>query len=98
MLLGFRTIAFKRFPLEFSLKTIAKIGYDGAELCLENEKMNPFHLSPREIKRIKQILKDNSLKISAISLHTDFVENEKDFKGVLKGIEKLKILGIKSSL
>ncbi|MEM2424905.1 MAG: sugar phosphate isomerase/epimerase family protein [Candidatus Bathyarchaeia archaeon] len=95
MRFGFRTIAFKRFPLEFALKTIAKTGYDGAELCLESEELNPFHLSLHEIMRIKQILEDNNLEISAVSLHTDFVESEKDFEGVLKGIEITKDFGHK---
>ena len=87
MLLGFRTIAFKRFPIESVLQMISRLGYDGVELCFENKELNPFALVSEEIERIKGLLKDNSLRISALSLHTDFVENELEFKRVLRGMQ-----------
>lgn len=87
MLFGFRTIAFKRFPIEFALQSIAKTGYDGVELCLENEELNSLSMTPEKIGRIKGILASNNLAISALSLHTDFVENENNFNEVFKGIQ-----------
>lgn len=86
MLFGFRTITFRQYPIEHALRIISKSGYDGVELCFENEELKPSSLQPSRIGETKHILKDSHLEISATSLHSDFVADERNFEDYLKAI------------
>ena len=96
MLFSFRTVTFRKYPLEQVLDVISTAGYDGVELCFENEDMKPSILQSSGIDKARCILKDSGLKISATSLHSDFVADKRNFEDVLRAIEITEMLGNKT--
>ena len=45
MKFGFRTGGFRNWKIEAILEELARIGFDGAELCLESADMRPENLT-----------------------------------------------------
>jgi sugar phosphate isomerase/epimerase len=64
--LGFRLAGFKGWPLDESIRTLAEMGYQSVELCIEHPDMDPEKLTPDTIARIGEILKDNAIRVSSV--------------------------------
>ncbi|MCX6641734.1 MAG: sugar phosphate isomerase/epimerase [bacterium] len=67
--LGFRLAGFRTWPLDKSLKALAKIGYKSVEFCLEHPELDPDALTPEKITKIKKVLDTQDLRVSAVSSH-----------------------------
>jgi sugar phosphate isomerase/epimerase len=67
--LGFRLSGFRKWSLEKSLKTLAKIGYKSVELCLEHPELDPAALTDEKIAAALDLLKKHNLRLSSISYH-----------------------------
>lgn len=67
--LGFHLSGFRKWPLDKSLKTLAKIGYKSVELCLEHPELDPAALTDEKIAAVEDLLKKYDLRLSSISYH-----------------------------
>ena len=54
------------YPLEETIKRLAKIGYDGIEIGAASPHAYPKHLSKARRQEIKQVLADNGIAVSSM--------------------------------
>jgi len=73
MKLSFNTWAYSSFPvvvpaypLEETIKRIARIGYDGIEIGAASPHAYPDYLNKEQRQRIKQVLEDNGIALSSM--------------------------------
>ena len=89
MKLGFFTNAYRNFPLDYALDSIAGHGYEGIELWAKGEHITPF--DPREKwRRIRDEIAGRGLQVYAVSAHLDFVAPDED----KRKLEIEKFLGV----
>ncbi len=67
--LGFRLAGFRDWSLAEALRKIAEIGYKSVELCLEHPELDPGSLTASSISKIKALLGEQNLRVSAVSFH-----------------------------
>ncbi len=89
MRLGFFTNAYRNFPLDYALKSIASYGYQGIELWAKGEHITPFD-SRSKWRQIKEEIAGYDLEVYAVSAHLDFVAP----KEAKRGREIKKFLGV----
>ncbi len=80
MKLGFFTNAYRNFPLDYALKSIARHGYQGIELWAKGDHITPFD-PPEKWQSIKDKISSYNLEVFALSAHLDFVAPDKDKRG-----------------
>lgn len=70
MKLAFSTNAFKRYPLEDSIKEIAKIGYSGVEILCDVPHAYPPFFGDRQARSLKRTLASCNVQISNLNAFT----------------------------
>lgn len=78
-LLG-RTQPLAQYPVLRALEVIQGLGFDGVEICLENDDMVPEQLTPQKIAAVRQAVTDLGLSPYSISYHQDYLYNDAYFE------------------
>jgi sugar phosphate isomerase/epimerase len=78
-LLG-RTQPLAQYPVLRALEVIQGLGFDGVEICLENDDMAPDQLTPQKIAAVRQAVADLGLSPYSISYHQDYLYNDAYFE------------------
>lgn len=86
MKIAYRTQPYKDYDIGDALKQLARLGYDGVELCLEHPDTNLDELTDSKIAGVKNLLQENNLGLSSVSLHCNFVENDVCFSDLKRAI------------
>ncbi len=71
-----RTQPLAKYPVLRALKVIKALGFDGVEICLENEDMAPSTLTPEIIAAVRQKVAELGLKPFSISYHVDYLYDD----------------------
>ncbi len=87
MRLGFRTAGFRNQPIMDALGTIAEIGYDGVELCLEAHGLRPDEVGPGRLAVIAQHLQNLGLELASVSYHGDGEPLERRIPNTFRALE-----------
>jgi sugar phosphate isomerase/epimerase len=77
MRLGFFTNAYRYFPFEFAMESLARYGYEGIELWAKGDHITPYD-SPVQWQAIKDLIDSYGFEVYAISAHLDFVAPEEE--------------------
>lgn len=75
MKLGFFLNAYRNFPIEYVLNSIAEQGYKGVELWAKGDHISPYD-SEMRWRDIKRMINNLGLEVYGISAHLDFVAPE----------------------
>jgi sugar phosphate isomerase/epimerase len=87
--LGFFTNAFKNFSLEYTLDSLAELGYRGIELWCKGKHITPYDDNGR-IDNIRSQLSKRGLEVYALSAHLDFITADDQLRTA--NIEKFKLV------
>lgn len=93
MKFGFRTGGFKGWKIEEILDELARIGFDGAELCLESPDVRPESFAPARANEIRHLMDGIGLEIASVSYHADVEPVNQRRLNVFKAIEVTEWLG-----
>lgn len=69
--IGFRTAGYRNRPIEDAIRSIAEIGYDGVELCLEHPDLAPEGLTDDRCRELVSVAGELGLEIATVSYHGD---------------------------
>ena len=86
MLLYGRTQPLADLSIGKAIDTIARVGFEGAEICLENPELAPATLTEAMARDVVKRAKDAGLKKWSVSYHVDFMRNDDMLEGSLKAI------------
>lgn len=75
-----RTQPLAKYPVLRALEVIKALGFDGVEICLENEDMAPSTLTPEIIATVRQQVIELGLQPFSISYHVDYLYSDADFE------------------
>ena len=87
---------FRRRKLESALLTLAEIGYQGVELCLEHYDLNPDNRDRWSTSRLSKFLRHIGLQAAAVSFHgkqSPWAEKKRKF---VAGMELANELGVRT--
>ena len=70
MLLSFSSNAFKKFSLDYAIREISKIGYQGVEILCDIPHAYPPQFSEVQAKKIKNLISDLNIGISNLNAFT----------------------------
>lgn len=87
MKFGFRTGGFTGWKVESILEELKKIGFDGAELCLEPVDMRPENFTQKRAKELKNLIDQIGIEIASVSYHADFEPMEQRVTNTFKAVE-----------
>jgi sugar phosphate isomerase/epimerase len=93
MKFGFRTGGFKGWKIEAILEELAKIGFDGAELCLESADMRPESFTRAKADEIRRFVDEIGLEIASVSYHADAEPLNQRLPNTSKALEVADWLG-----
>lgn len=68
---GFRTVGYRKWPLQDAFHSIAEIGFDGVEICLEHPECRPEALDADRARTIAAMVADAGLAVASVSYHGD---------------------------
>jgi sugar phosphate isomerase/epimerase len=85
-LLG-RTQPLSRYPILECLAVIARLGFDGVEICLENPDLAPGGLTPALAAAVRERVQALGLRPHSVSYHKDYVRDDREFDLTLRAIE-----------
>jgi sugar phosphate isomerase/epimerase len=71
MKFGFRTGGFRGWRIEAILEELARIGFDGAELCLESDDVRPENFTRKQADEIRRLMDGLGLEVASVSYHAD---------------------------
>ncbi|NQS99236.1 MAG: sugar phosphate isomerase/epimerase [candidate division Zixibacteria bacterium] len=94
--IGFRLTGFKRRKLESALNTLAEIGYQGVELCLEHNELDPDNRDRWSSSRLSKFLYQIGLKASAVSFHGKESPWDEKRRNCIAGMELANELGVRT--
>lgn len=75
-----RTQPLAKYPVLQALEVIKELGFDGVEICLENEDMAPSTLTPETIAAVRQQVAELGLRPFSISYHVDYLYSDAYFE------------------
>ncbi len=75
-----RTQPLAKYPVLQALEVIKELGFDGVEICLENEDMASGTLTPETIAAVRQQVAELGLKPFSISYHVDYLYSDAYFE------------------
>ena len=78
-LLG-RTQPLAHLPIEQALQRLHRVGFDGVEICLEPEGMQPDQLTPQKITAVREQVRTLGLHPVSVSYHVDYVYDDHLFQ------------------
>lgn len=67
--ISYRLVTFKDWALEKAVDSIAEAGYKAIELSLEHPDVDPEKLTGKKAEKLKKLLQDKELRVSALSCH-----------------------------
>ncbi|HSF49552.1 MAG TPA: sugar phosphate isomerase/epimerase [Nitrososphaeraceae archaeon] len=70
MKLAFSTNAFKKYSLDFAIKEISKIGYEGVEILCDSPHAYPPEFEDNKINETRKLISDLGLEISNLNAFT----------------------------
>lgn len=88
-----RTQPLAHYPIHECLRLIARLGFDGAEICLENEDIRPELLDDDAVKHLEEAIQTAGLASFSISFHKDYIYNDAFLAGTRRAIEVTRALG-----
>lgn len=74
MKIGFRTAGFHQWPIDEALRTLAELGYDGVEICLEHPDCRPEKLTRADAANLARKCREVGLEVASVSYHADSEE------------------------
>ncbi len=84
--IGFRTAGYRRVGIEDALRSIASVGYDGVEVCLEHPDCIPEELTPARCDRLVALTAQLGLELASVSYHGDGDELELRWRRALRAV------------
>ncbi len=75
-----RTQPLADYPVLRSLEILKSLGFDGVEICLENDDMAPDELAPEKIRAVRDRVIALGLAPYSISYHKDYVYSDAYFE------------------
>ena len=93
MKFGFRTGGFSGWKIEAILEGLARIGFDGAELCLESPDMRPESFTQARADEIKHFMDGLGLEIASASYHADTEPIDQRISNTFRAVEVAERLG-----
>ena len=98
MKLAFSSNAFKKYSLEYSIKAIAAIGYEGVELLCDIPHAYPPDFGEKRIQSVRNLLSSYSLQISNLNAFTLYAIGDVYHPSWIEESEKLRELRIKHTI
>ena len=98
MKLAFSSNAFKKYSLEYSIKAIAAIGYEGVELLCDIPHAYPPDFGEKRIQSVRNLLSTHSLQISNLNAFTLYAIGDVYHPSWIEESEKLRELRIKHTI
>ncbi|MEK7397793.1 MAG: sugar phosphate isomerase/epimerase family protein [Candidatus Poribacteria bacterium] len=93
MKFGFRTGGFAGWKVESVLEELKKIGFDGAELCLEPADMRPEQFTQKRAKELRNFMDQLGIEVTSVSYHADFESMDQRLINTFKAVEITDWLG-----
>lgn len=90
---GFRTGGFAGWKIEAILEELARIGFDGAELCLESADMRPENFTRARADEFRRVMGRIGLEVASVSYHGDVEPADQRRSNTVKALEVAKWLG-----
>jgi len=87
MKFGFRTGGFAGWKVESVLEELKKIGFDGAELCLEPADMRPEQFTQKRAKELINFMDQLGIEVASVSYHADFESMDQRLINTFKAID-----------
>lgn len=75
-----RTQPLAKYPVLRALEIIKALGFDGVEICLENDDMAPNTLTPEIITLVRRQVTELGLRPFSISYHVDYLYSDAYFE------------------
>jgi sugar phosphate isomerase/epimerase len=75
-----RTQPLAKYPILRALEILRDVGFDGVELCLENDDMAPGILTAEKIRVVREKMAELKLHPVSISYHQDYLYNDDYFE------------------
>lgn len=91
--IGFRTAGYREWPLQKAIQSIAAIGFDGVELCLEHPELRPETLDASQCGKVAAMADDCGLEIASVSYHGDREDHAQRAQNQLSSILLTAALG-----
>lgn len=91
--IGFRTAGYRNYPVEEAIRSIAEIGYDGVELCLEHPDLAPEMLSDARCAQVASVASGLGLEVATVSYHGDRDPLELRWNRALAAVALTPVLG-----
>lgn len=88
-----RTQPLARYPIEQCLRVIRDLGFDGVEVCLENEDIAPALLDDHTIGRVCAALEELALQSFSVSYHRDYIYSDEELERTIQAIRATPRLG-----
>ncbi len=82
-----RTQPLADYPVLRALELIQALGFDGVEICLENDDMAPEDLTPQKIAAVRDAVLELGLFPVSISYHQDYVYSDAYFETTKEAIQ-----------
>jgi sugar phosphate isomerase/epimerase len=83
-----RTALLARYPTDDALARICSLGFDGVEICLENDDVHPAVLTDEVIARVRERVEALELAPVSVSYHVDYIHSDERFRETLAAIPR----------
>ncbi|MFW5867048.1 MAG: sugar phosphate isomerase/epimerase family protein [Armatimonadota bacterium] len=91
--IGFRTIGFRQHSAETAIRSLAQIGYDGVEVCLEHPGLEPEEIDVLRGAALATVAAGESIEIATVSYHGDRDRLPTRWKRALRAVELTSAMG-----
>jgi sugar phosphate isomerase/epimerase len=82
-----RTQPLNHLPIDSCLGVIAQLGFDGVEICLENDDIAPDSLTVERAEAVAARVAELGLSPHSVSYHRDYIYDDNELDRTLKAIE-----------
>ncbi len=80
-------------PIEECLRAIERLGFDGAEICLENDDLRPELLNTERVAAVRQLAEELGFATWSVSYHQDYIYDDELLEKTLQGIAWTPVFG-----
>ena len=91
--IGFRTAGYRLFPMEQALCSIASVGYDGVEICLEHPDCARGKVEASRCREMAKLAGELGLEIASVSYHGDQDDLEERWERALRAVQVTREFG-----
>jgi len=88
-----RTQPLSKYSIHECLGVIKNLGFDGVEICLENDDIAPDKLNAQFIEAIRERLSELEITSYSVSYHRNYIHNDSFFEQVKEVITLVKDFG-----